>query len=117
MSLSVGELPEVGPNQQQTMGLDFGSFLPEGVTLVGTPTLLMTTSFGTDDAAQSRVLVGPVIGLIPEDLNGTGIANTAVIFQVGNCLVGVRYVVDIYCPSSDGDVVEASAHFKCVRPT
>ncbi len=95
------------------MAIDFGNFLPAGVTLTGTPTIALSVSYGTDAAPQSRLVGGPVVGTARD---GTGIANTAIVFQIGSCVAGTIYVIDAYCLRSDGDTAEASAHFQCLAP-
>lgn len=114
---AIGALPPVAPNQKQTMAIDFGQFLPSGVTLTGTPTVTLSTSFGSDPAADSRVVSGPSIGTVSAALNGSGVVNAAIIFQVANCLPGVNYIVESYCDRSDGDVAEASTRFPCNQPS
>lgn len=106
-------LPPVGLNQVQTLTIDFGRFLPSGVTLTGTPTVVLTAIFGVDTTPQARVTGGPIVGTAPTSSGGTGIANVAIFFQVSTCVPGVEYVADIYCSRSDGDVVEASTRFQC----
>ena len=96
------------------MGVDFGGYLRQGSTLTSAPTLVASVSLGTDPSPQSRIIGGPTIGTIPSNEGGTGLANTAILWQIDQCLAGVTYVIDIYCPSSDGDVVEASTRFSCV---
>jgi hypothetical protein len=113
---AIAALPAVGVNQAQTMGVDFGNFLPPGVTLVGTPTVKLTTSFGNDPNPQSRISAGPVVGTISPALNGTGLANTSIIWQVEGCLPDVFYIVELSCARSDPDIAEASTRFPCYAP-
>lgn len=102
------------PHQRKTMGIDFGKYVTAGITLTSTPILLLSTSFGSDPNPQSRVIGGPTINTLDPGVGGTGLHNTGVAWQVDQCLPGVTYVADVYCPSSDGDVVEASVRFSCV---
>ena len=112
----IGNLPSVGPNQKQTLGIDFGDFLPGGTTLTGTPTATLTISFGADPNPQSRISGGPDVGTIPVSLGGTGAADAAVILQIYQCVSGTSYVLDVYCNRSDGDIVEATTRFTCDGP-
>lgn len=109
--------PQIGPNQQQTMGVDFGQLLPTGVTLTGTPVLTMSVVVGTDAAVSSRIITTPTIGSIPTVSGGTGLASTAVTWQVGGCLTGVTYQADIYCYTATGDRVETFVRFACGIPS
>lgn len=109
--------PQIGPNQQQTMGVDFGQFLNSGVTLTGTPTVTISAIVGTDAAASSRITTTPTIGSIPTVSGGTGLASTAVTWQVGGCLTGVTYQADIYCYITTGDRVETFVRFACGIPS
>ena len=109
--------PQIGPNQQQTMGVDFGQFLNSGVTLTGTPTVTISAIVGTDAAASSRIITTPTIGSIPTVSGGTGLASTAVTWQVGGCLSGVTYQADIYCYTATGDRVETFVRFACGIPS
>ncbi len=113
-------LPSVGPNQVQTIGVDFGNFLPAGVVLNGTApsTLSVTLSalIGTDASPQSRIASGPTIGTISQANGGSGLANTAVLFQVSGCLPNVQYQADVVSHRSDGDTVEAYVRFNCSAP-
>ena len=112
----IKDLPDVGINQQPVISLDFGGFLPPGVTLAGTPVVQLTS---TDDPyAQTRISAGPVVGVVPVVIGGTGIANSAILFGVSGCVAGAFYVVEGYCARSDGNGnVELSTRFQCVVPS
>jgi hypothetical protein len=112
-----GSLPDVMPHQAQTIAFDFGNLLPPGITLTGTPSVILTTSFGPDNAPQSRIVDGPSIGEVDKSVGGTGVANAAILVVVGNCVPGTTYIADAYCPRTDSNVVEASVHFQCVPPS
>lgn len=114
---AIASLPPLGLNQSQTMAIDFGVFLPPGVTLVGSPSASVTTTFGEDLSPNSRITVPPSIGTVPQNIGGTGRANTAVLWRMGECVPNVVYVVDISCMRSDGDVAEASTRFTCLPPS
>lgn len=107
------QLPPVGPNQLQTMGLDFGKFLPAGVTLTGTPTVTLSVSSGTDATPAARLTRAGAVGTISTADGGTGVTNAAVLFQVGTCVAKVVYIADVVCARSDGDVAEGSLWFPC----
>jgi|SRR5579885_2217639 len=109
-------MPNIEPNQTQSMALDFGNFLPEGVMLVNGPVLNIGTLYGFDPNPGQRFVLGPGIVTIPTALNGTGAINAGIAWQVTQCVPGVMYVVSVSCPRSDGDSVEASTRFMCVNP-
>lgn len=111
-----GQFPSVAPNQKQTISLDFGNFLPSGVTLTGTPTLNWIVKFGSDPTPTSHVTAGPIVGTISPTVGGSGIADTAILFQILGLLPGVTYIVEILCNRSDGDIAEGSAVLSCVSP-
>ena len=111
-----GTFPPISPAQKQTFSFDFGQFLPPGVTLTGTPTVALTTVYGTDSSPLSRITGGPTIGTVPTSLGGSGIANTAILFQLFGCLAGVQYVIETVCTRSDGDVAEGSARLQSNPP-
>lgn len=110
------DFPYIAPDQVQTCAIDFGNFLPTGVTLTGTPTLSFTVHSGIDPNPSSRVLTGPQVGTIPTTLGGTGITNAAVQFQLGTCLGSVIYLISLHCDRSDGDVAQGWSHIACVAP-
>jgi len=101
--------------EAQTLTIDFGPRLPDGVILVGTPHVVLTTLDGTDSAPQTRVVSGPIIGTAPQP-QGTGLANCAVLFQVANCVAGTTYGVSCYCSTSASDIPEADTSFLCYTP-
>jgi hypothetical protein len=109
--------PPVAPSQFQTCAFDFGDTLPNGVTLTGTPTINILHHIGIDPSPGSRIRSGPSVGTVPISQGGSGISNTAVIFQVGNCLNGVVYTIEVVCNRLDSDVAEGWAWLPCVGPT
>jgi len=109
--------PNIGPNQAQTMGVDFGKFLPSGVTLTGTPTINVTALNGLDASPNSRISGGPSVGTISTANNGTGNTNTSVLYQISGCTPGETYQLDIYCTRSDGDRAESFVRFSCAIPS
>lgn len=113
---AVGQFPTIAPKQKQTMGFDFGNFLPAGASLTGTPTLVVTAKYGTDSSAQSRVSSGPSIGTISALNGGTGIENAAIIFQMFGCLSGVDYTLEVVCTRTDGDIAEGWGILPCKAP-
>lgn len=114
--MNIGSFPAVGPNQIQTIGLDFGSWLSGADILTGSPTVNVTVKFGSDSSPQSRIISGPSLGTVPVSQGGTGISNAAIVFQFGNCIVGVQYIIDAFCDVSNGDRVEASTIIACIAP-
>lgn len=94
-------LPPIDAGVPQTIGLDFGRFLPAGVTLTGTPTVAISVVAGTDPTPESRLTSAPAIGTAPVAQNGTGVSN-ATIFQQITPLGGVVYLIWAKCPRSDG---------------
>lgn len=102
--------------QKQTLGVDFGLFLPPGVTLTGTPTVSISVTQGVDPNAAERLLASPTIGTIQPGQNGTGVIDVSLLQQVGTCLGGVDYLLVFSCDRSDGDNVVAWAHLPCVTP-
>ncbi len=111
------DLPVVAPAQVQTCAVDFGYFLPPGVRLHGVPVLSMSVRIGTDATPSSRINSGPIVGTVSTALGGTGLANTAILFQVHNCLDGVTYLIELYCDRSDGDVAEGWVRLACIAPS
>ena len=114
---SANSLPPVGPSQEQTCALDFGRVLPPGVTLTGSPAVTITVSSGDDPNPQLRLTRAGSVGTAAKAIGGTGVTNAAVLFQVGTCLPGVDYIVDVVCGRSDADVAEASTRFSCLAPS
>jgi hypothetical protein len=108
------DLPAVGPSQLQTCAIDYGKFLPPGVTLEGIPELRVSVHFGVDDHPSSRISAGPEVGTIAPDIGGTGHPNAAILFQVYGGLVGVTYLIDFRCARSDGDAAENCVRLACV---
>ena len=98
-------IPAIGPNQVQTVAVDFGNFLPAGVTLTGTPTVTLTVSNGVDADPQEHV-ASSAVGTASAAIGGTGAVNAAILFQLTGLLLGVVYAVDMFCERSDGDQVE-----------
>ena len=111
-----GRMPAIAPLQKQTFGLDFGDFLPQGVTLTGVPALNISAIYGNDTSPASRVTSGPIIATIPGNDNGSGVTNTALLFQLYECLPNVQYLCEVVCPRSDGDIVEGSTIVPCNPP-
>jgi hypothetical protein len=110
-----GMLPFVSPAQKQTISVDFGAFLPGGVTLTGSPTVTATVNSGTDSTPQSRISGGSV-GTESLANGGSGVANTAISFQVSGTLPGVVYIIEVVCTRSDGDIVEAWGYLPSEAP-
>lgn len=106
-----GPLPPIDSAQIQTITMDFGAFLPNGIILTGTPILTLSAFKGYDAQAQSRISAGPVIGT-----GFTNIVDTAILFQVTECLSGVQYLASFSCARSDGDRVSGSTTFWCNPP-
>lgn len=102
--------------QTQTVAIDFGIFLPPGVTLTGTPTVTLATTSGTDPSPSSRLKGSPVVGTVPTVQGGSGITDTAILQQVGNVVGGVRYLIVGYCNRSDGDIASGYTHFNGNTP-
>jgi hypothetical protein len=91
--------------QVQTVTFDFGAgaYLPNGVTLQGTPTVMISVKSGTDGTPNDRVLQAPRIGTAPAP-NGSGRTDCAVLVQIGQCPGPVTYLVQCVCARSDGDI-------------
>lgn len=98
--------------QRQTLYADFGNFLPQGVTLVGTPTCVVSVVIGVDAAPQSRVLAGPTVGTA---VQGSNVANAAIRMQFRG-LQGVRYLLTWGCDRSDDDSVADYNQIYCEVP-
>lgn len=112
----LSDFPAIAPNQIQTMAMDFGNFLPPGVTLTGTPDLNISVRSGFDGTPNSRITAGPTIGTAPSTIGGTGKTNTAILFQVSNARNGVVYILEVVCTRTDGDVAEGWNHLPCAGP-
>jgi len=113
----LNDLPSIAPTQVQTCAIDFGNFLPSGVTLTGTPTIRITLRSGTDASPQSRLVGGPTVGTAAAAIGGTGIANAAILFQIGGCVGGAVYTIETYCTRSDSDVAEGWTRLTCDAPS
>ena len=109
-------LPSVLPNQEQTVAIDFGEALPAGVTLTGMPIVTISLASGNDPNPQSRLLRAGAVGTAPKAIGGTGVTNAAVLFQVGTCVPGAIYIVDVVCARTDSDVAESSTRLSCIPP-
>lgn len=114
---AINAMPDVALEQKQTLGIDFGNFLPEGVTLTGAPTAVLTAVGGEDADPASRITGGPTIATIATAVGGTGLTDTGILVQVYLCTEGVKYILEVYCDRSDGDIAEASTHFVCKAPS
>jgi hypothetical protein len=102
-------------NQVQTLTFDFGRrYLPEGVTLQGTPTVTFAVVSGEDADFADRVK-SKSIGAAPPP-KGTGRDLCAVLIQVGGLVAGVTYMPKAVCNRSDGDVAELWSHVYCRAP-
>lgn len=90
--------------QNQTVTFDFGAgtYLPEGVTLIGTPTISVSVLWGEDADPASRITGGPTIGTAPAPI-GSGRTDTAILVQFSNCPGPLAYLVQVVCQRSDGD--------------
>lgn len=109
---TVPDFSAVAPTQIQTMFIDFGNDLPAGVTLVNTPSVILTRCGGNDPAPQSRLSGTPAIGTVSTANGGTGKPNTAILWRVAGCQDQTTYVVEVICDRSDGDRAERYTHFK-----
>lgn len=90
--------------QKATITFDFGLWpLPDGVGFSGAPIVALTVHSGTDPDPQSRITSPPQIVTAGEDIGGTGIANRAIAFQIGNIPGPVTYCAVASCALSDGD--------------
>lgn len=108
----------VAPSQVQTCAIDFGNFLPSGVTLSGTPSLNVTVSKGYSSDPNNIINGSPTIGSVSADEGGTGLNNTAVLFQVKGCEAGLIYTIEVTCARSDNsDIVEGWTHLTCIAPS
>ena len=115
---SVLEFPDIeaGDGKRQTLGFDFGRFLPAGVTLVTNPTVEIHVIEGDDPSPSDRLIGAAVIGTIPLAERGSGKSNTAILQQVGNFPGTVEYVIAAACERSDGDTANMWTHIKAVLP-
>jgi hypothetical protein len=97
--------PVIAGVQIATPGLDFGQMLPTGETLVDTPTVTITVLYGPDTDPAAR-LGTPVIGTIPANRNGTGLANTSVLVKFdatgAPTSAATQYLLVFSCEASDG---------------
>lgn len=109
-------LPPVLAGSVHTFGVDFGNLMALGDQLEYLLTVTVFAEWGSDPGAQGRLLGIPQIGTIAMQYGGTGIRNAAVVFQVGNCVAGVNYVVSILAPTQSGNVLDAAIRFECVSP-
>ncbi len=98
--------------QQQTITMDFGAgpYLPDGVTLMGTPSVTLSVISGVDTNPGLRITASPTIGLAPAPY-GSDRIDCAVLFQVGNLIGEVTYLIQCSCPRTDGDVASMDATF------
>lgn len=99
------QLPPIDTTyQKQTITLDFGSgtYLPDGVTLVGIQAINIAVYSGTDDTPNSRI-VASLIGTAPLPF-GSGRTNCAVLIQLANCPGSVTYLIQAVANRSDGDI-------------
>lgn len=104
------DLPDVLVGQGQTLGFDFGFFLPAGVTLTGTPTVVATVMDGTDPTPDSEFAGAAAIGTIAVADGGSGKANTAIKRRFVPVLSPVHYLLQATCLRSDGDTAKMSSH-------
>lgn len=110
------DLPPIAPNQVQTLTCDFGLFLPSGVTLTGTPVFEVLEDVQGEDPDPPHILDGsPQIGTAPKPW-GTGVANAAVLQRVSEGVAGARYLIEVTCARTDGDVAEGYFQVPCVAP-
>jgi hypothetical protein len=121
MSQQLSDFPNmVASIQAQTLWIDFGKFLPSGVALSGAPTLSIANgsySAAKDSSPSSRLTAGPSIGTISTALGGTGLTNTALLFQLSNLQPNVTYLLTYACGRSDGtDVVAGFNHVYAQPP-
>jgi hypothetical protein len=108
--------PLVATLQKQTLAVDFGSVIPTGAFLNGTPTLTVTTDNGVDATPSSRLTSGPTIGTLSVADGGTGIANAALFFQLSALVLGASYLLVYSCNVNNGDKVAAYNHVRAVEP-
>lgn len=121
----MSNMPQASPlppidalRQAQTISLDFGSggYLPDGVTLIGTPTVEISVLVGEDPSPQDRITAGPVIGVAPKPY-GSGRANCTVLLQLsGAPSTAVRYLLECECAVSNGDTATMDAELPVRTP-
>ena len=100
----------------QTITIDFGGFLPPGVTLVGTPQVSLGLHWGDDADPQSRITGGPSVGTASQS-PGTGVTDAAVLVQVTG-VGGNDYLAWAKCDRSDGsDQASGWLYVNCVTPS
>ena len=115
MTKATSNLPMLDTAQTATVTFDFCNMLDLGVTLIGTPTVLVTvapTSVKPDASPGHVLLTTPRIGISP----GSGRASQAVLIQIGTLLPGVTYVLQCYCPDSNGDTPSIYTHASATIP-
>ena len=116
---STQDLPPIDSTiQEEPIAFDFQPYLPPGVTLTGTPTVLMTVAADSDVAdadVGDRILGSPVKGKV-DPPHGAGIDDTAVIVLIGQCVAGVTYLLHCHCRRSDGGNASLWTRMKCFAP-
>lgn len=116
---AVRDLPPIDATRQAvTVAFDFGPLLPPGVTLTGVPVVTIAVhagSAGSDPTPAARLFGPPVIGTAPAP-QGSGVANGAVLQQIGNAVGGVTYLLWCSCPTTGGDTVSLWTHTQCNTP-
>ena len=107
--------------QAQTVWIDFGSFLPPGVALSGTPTVTVSVyqySAAQDASPASRLTEGPAIGTALANVGGTAHPNTTIFFQLSDLLANVTYLLTYSCARNDGsDEVAGYNHITARAPS
>lgn len=101
----VRDNPPVSVGQKQTIAIDFGQFLPAGVTLIGTPDEDVTVyAFSPEDDVEPGDIVaaGPQVGTAPIGIGGTGLTDTAILLEIECPTAGVIYDIRLSCGRSDG---------------
>lgn len=104
------DFPDALIGQSQTLGFDFGNFLPAGVTLTGTPTVVATVIEGTNPAPDAEFTSAAAIGTISIADHGTGRASAAIKRRFTPTIANVHYLLVATCTRSDGDVAIMSSH-------
>lgn len=104
------DFPDVLMGMGQTLGFDFGDFLPAGVTLSGTPTVVATVVQGTNPTPDGEFQGAAAVGTISIADHGTGKTNTAIKRRFVPTVAGVQYLLVAKCLRSDGDTAEMSNH-------
>jgi hypothetical protein len=95
--------PPIDAGRKQTITLDFGDFLPAGVTLAGTPAVGGSMVSGPDVNPASRITSGPTIGPAPSAEDVSGAASAAILVQLQPmAAANNEYLVWGYCARSDG---------------